>query len=462
MTVTLHVLGLDCADEAAELRGVLQSRPGVHELSFDLLRGLMIVEHDAAIVSPVDLIAAVAQIGMRAELCKGSDSAVSVSSEHGRWRRTLLTSASGLLLAIGWLVQVSTAGLSSLLVTAGVPLAGLVRWLFIGSAVVGMSQVLPKTWASLRRGRLDMNVLMTVAVAGAIGIGELSEAATVSLLFAVSLELEAWSVGRARRAIETLMKLTPATARVRRSDGSEVVLPANEVNVGDVLIVLPGEKIPLDGRVLKGETTANQAPITGESVPVPKRPGDDLFAGSINQDGAVEVQTTKPADDSMLARIVRMVTDAQRKRAPTEQWVDVFARRYTPTVMVLAVAVMLVPPLVAGASRLHWFYQGLVLLVIACPCALVLSTPISFVAALARAAHHGVLVKGAGFLELASRPRAIAQFGQLHQHFASVDRRDRRLTGIWPPLADAFQVFEQLVVEFVSDEWGRHGNPPDG
>ncbi len=185
-------------------------------------------------------------------------------------------------------------------------------------------------------------------------------------------------------------------------------MSAKEVNVGDKLIVRPGEKFPLDGRVLKGETTVNQAPITGESVPVPKSPGDDVFAGTINQDGAVELETTKRADDSTLARIVRMVTAAQRKRSPTEQWVEVFARRYTPTVMALAVAVMLVPPLIAGASWSHWFYQGLVLLVIACPCALVISTPISFVAALASAANQGVLVKGASYLELASRLKAIA------------------------------------------------------
>jgi Cd2+/Zn2+-exporting ATPase len=204
------------------------------------------------------------------------------------------------------------------------------------------------------------------------------------------------------------MKLTPETACVLRPDGSEITLPANDVKVGDRLVVRPGEKFPLDGCVVKGETTVDQAPITGESVPVPKRPGDEVFAGTINQDGAVEVVTTKRADDSTLARIIRLVTAAQRKRAPTEQWVETFARRYTPTVMALAVAVMLLPPLVAGASWSHWFYQGLVLLVIACPCALVVSTPVSFVAALTSAAHQGVLVKGAGYLEVASKLKAIA------------------------------------------------------
>jgi Zn2+/Cd2+-exporting ATPase len=409
MTTTLRVHGLDCADEAAELREALQSRVGVRELSFDVLRGLMIVEHDESAISRGDLIAAVAAIGLRAEPHReqAATEANATEPQHRGWR-SAVTVASGLLLGAGFAVQLLTDGWSSVLGASESPPSLVVRAMFIASAIIGGSIVLSKAWLALRRERLDMNVLMIVAVAGAIGIGEFSEAATVAFLFAVSLALEAWSVGRARRAVEALMTLTPDTARVLRPDGSEITQPASEVNVGDTLVVRPGEKFPLDGRVLKGETTVNQAPITGESVPVAKRPGDDVFAGTINQDGAVEVVTTKRADDSTLARIIRLVTDAQRKRAPTEQWVETFARRYTPGVMALAVAVMLLPPLVAGASWSHWFYQGLVLLVIACPCALVISTPVSFVAALASAAHQGVLIKGAGYLELASRLRALA------------------------------------------------------
>ena len=173
-------------------------------------------------------------------------------------------------------------------------------------------------------------------------------------------------------------------------------------------IVKPGEKFPLDGRVQRGETSVDQAPITGESVPVAKRPGDDVFAGTINEDGAIEIVTTKPAADSTLARITRLVSDAQSKRSQAEQWVETFARYYTPAVMGLAVVVMLLPPLVAGGSWTGWFYQGLVLLVIACPCALVISTPVSMVAALASAANQGVLVKGGSFLELAAHLKAIA------------------------------------------------------
>ena len=408
MTTTLRVHGLDCADEATELREALQSRLGVRELSFDLLRGLMIVEHDEATITRDELIAAIAVIGLRAELecdvCPVEGSA----SEPRRGWRSAVTVASGVLLGAGFIEQLMTDGWLSLLGSEDASANIVARGLFIASAIIGGSIVLPKAWLALQRGRLDMNVLMTVAVAGAIGIGQFSEAATVAFLFAVSLALEAWSVSRARRAVEALMTLTPDTARVLHPDGSEVSLPANAVQIGDTLVVRPGEKFPLDGRVHKGETTVDQAPITGESVPVPKRPSDEVFAGTINQDGAVEIIATKRADDSTLALIIRLVTDAQRKRSLTEQWVEKFARYYTPTVMALAVAVMLLPPLVAGASWSHWFYQGLVLLVIACPCALVISTPVSFVAALTSAAHQGVLVKGAGYLELASRLKAVA------------------------------------------------------
>ena len=320
----------------------------------------------------------------------------------------MVTATSGLFPGAGFVVQVLTGGSSYLLGASESPPSIFVRGLFITSAIVGSSIVLPKAWIAPRRGRMDMNVLMIVAVAGAIGIGEFAEAATVSFLFAVSLALEAWSVSRARRAIEALMQLVPDTARVLQSDGTEITVPVSEVALETRLVVRPGEKFPLDGRLDKGETTVDQAPITGESVPVAKRPGDEVFAGTINQDGAVEIIATKLADDSTLARITRLVTDAQRKRSQTEQWVETFARYYTPAVMGLAVAVMLLPPLVAGASWLSWFYQGLVLLVIACPCALVISTPVSFVAALACAARQGVLVKGAGYLEVASRLKAIA------------------------------------------------------
>jgi Cd2+/Zn2+-exporting ATPase len=251
-----------------------------------------------------------------------------------------------------------------------------------------------------------MNVLMTIAVAGAVGIGEWFEAATVSFLFAVSLALESWSVGRARRAVAKLMELAPLTVRLRLPDGSEREVRAEEATIGATFVVWPGERVPLDGTVTKGESDINQAPITGESMPVSKVPGSVVYAGTINGDGAIEAQATKVAGNTTLANIIRMVGDAQSKRAPSEQWVEKFARIYTPVVLALAVAVLVIPPLFFGGAWSDWIYRALVLLVIGCPCALVISTPVTIVAGLAAAARNGVLVKGGAHLEMAGRLKA--------------------------------------------------------
>ncbi len=408
MTTTLRIHGLDCADEAAELRAALQSRAGVTQLSFDVLRGVMFVEHDESRISRDELIAAIAQIGMRAELWHSNHKQSADAGETLRRSRMWLTALSGLLLAAAFGTHVVLAGWLAAFGNESSQTPGIVIVLNLVATVLGVSLVVPKAWSSLRRARLDMNVLMLAAIGGAIGLREFSEAATVAFLFALSLVLESWSISRARRAVEALMQLAPDTACVLRADGTEATVHANTVAVGSTLVVRPGEKFALDGRVTLGDTTVNQAPITGESLPVVKRRDDDVFAGTINQDGAIEVLTTRLSDDSAIARIVRLIDDAQRKRSPAEQWVESFARYYTPTVMGLAVAIMVLPPLLAGASWGDWFYQGLVLLVIACPCALVISTPVSMVAALASAARQGVLVKGASYLELASHLKAIA------------------------------------------------------
>jgi Cd2+/Zn2+-exporting ATPase len=249
---------------------------------------------------------------------------------------------------------------------------------------------------------------MTVAVVGAMAIGEWFEAATVSFLFALSLALESWSVGRARRAIAALLDLAPPTARILRPNGVEETVPVNEVRLGSRFIVPAGERIPLDGRVTAGASAVNQAPITGESVPVEKQPGAEVFAGTINGDGTLTIRVTKVAQNSTLARIIHMVEEAHARRAPSEQWVERFARAYTPAVMVVAFLMFLVPPVIFGQAWDEWFYRALVLLVIACPCALVISTPVSIVASLAAAARAGVLVKGGAFIELPARLRAIA------------------------------------------------------
>lgn len=403
------VKGMDCAEEVAALQAEVAPLPGVRDLTFDVLRGKMVVEFSEDAVTFDALVAAVARTGMRAEPWQESEIDASEARGWARWGRTTLTAASGLMLAAGLAVHISTSGwLAAIGGQEGLTMPLTSRTLYVGAVVAGAWYVVPKGLRALLRLRPDMNLLMTVAVAGAIVIDEFFEAAAVAFLFALSLALESWSVGRARRAIAALMALSPQTARVVRANGKEDVLNAADVDVGTAIVVRPGEKFPLDGKIANGETTVNQAPITGESLPVPKGIGDEVYAGTINEDGAVEFVTTKPAKDTTLARIIRMVGDAQSRRSPSEQWVEQFARYYTPAVMALALAVMTMPPLVFDGQWSRWFYEGLVLLVIACPCALVISTPVSIVAALTSSASHGVLVKGGPYMEAPARLKAIA------------------------------------------------------
>jgi Cd2+/Zn2+-exporting ATPase len=285
---------------------------------------------------------------------------------------------------------------------------GLANALFAVATLTAGALVLPHALVSLRRLRLDMNVLMTVAVAGAWLIGEGAEAAAVVFLFGFAELLESWSVGRARRAIRSLLALTPETARRKRDGAEPEEVPATAVQPGDVILVRSGERVPLDGEVAAGQSAINQAPITGESVPVEKQPGDPVFAGTINGEGSLEVRVTKAASDSTLARIIRLVEEAEEQKAPTQRFVDRFARIYTPAVFVLAVLVAVLPPLLGGASWSVWSYRALVLLVIACPCALVIATPVSIVSGLTALARRGVLIKGGAFLEAVGKLRALA------------------------------------------------------
>jgi Cd2+/Zn2+-exporting ATPase len=254
---------------------------------------------------------------------------------------------------------------------------------------------------------LDINVLMVVAVVGAVALGEWSEAASVVFLFALAQLLETRAMERARGAIRSLMDLAPAEALVRTSDG-DVVMPVDDVRVGDLIVVRPGEKIPLDGKVRTGDSHVNEAPVTGESLPVEKAPGADVFAGTINGRGALEIAVTKPGRDSTIARVVHLIERAQAQRAPSQTFIDRFARVYTPAVLTLAAIVAVAGPVVSGGSYSDWIYRSLVLLVISCPCALVISTPVSIVSALAAAARKGVLIKGGARLEQLAAVRCIA------------------------------------------------------
>lgn len=279
---------------------------------------------------------------------------------------------------------------------------------FALSTLAGGLLVFPAAWTALKNKRLDMNVLMTVAVAGAWIIGEGNEGAAVVFLFALSELLESWSVGRARRAIASLLKLTPETALIRDADGSFKEIAVGEVAIGSSISVRSGARIPLDGKVAEGSSSVNQAPITGESVPVEKQSGDSVFAGTINGEGSLIVEVTKAASDSTLARIIKLVEEAEEQKAPTQRFVDKFASIYTPATFGIALLVALLPPLLTGGAWAEWAYRALVLLVIACPCALVIATPVSIVSGLTALARRGVLIKGGAYLEAVGKLRALA------------------------------------------------------
>jgi Cd2+/Zn2+-exporting ATPase len=404
--------GMDCADEVLVLKHELGPIVGGEQnLGFDLLNGTLTIAGSSG-VPPVAVVEAVARTGLTAEVWRDGSRASDDGSRRQR-SRAAMTVASGVLLVVGFAIHIGISGsVAAALGTEGLGVAHDVPWsarLAYGLAIVtGAWYVLPKALLALRRLRPDMNLLMLVAVAGAVGIGEWFEAATVSFLFAVSLSLESWSVGRARRAVEALMDLAPPTVRLLSETGEEKEVPPEEATVGARFIVKPGERFALDGRVFTGASEVSQAPITGESLPVPKGPGDEVFAGTINGDGALVVECTKAAADTTLAGIVRMVGEARTRRSPSEMWVEKFARIYTPVVMGLALAVLMIPTLLFDGAWSVWLYRALVLLVIACPCALVISTPVSIVASLAAAARHGVLVKGGEFVESPGRLNAIA------------------------------------------------------
>ncbi len=409
--IQFKIHGMDCAEEVAVLRrelGPLVS--GEQNLAFDVLQGRLTVSGSGLEASAI--INAVRRTGMRAELWQVENASAPVAS-HWWDARTVVTVASGVLTVAGFATHAAmnggvaaALGSEGLGAAAGVPL--IAKLSYIGAVVSGAWFVLPKALYSLRRLRPDMNLLMTIAVLGAIGIGEWFEAATVSFLFALSLALESWSVGRARRAVEALMKIAPEAVSVVLPDGTSQATPSAQVAIGTIFRVPPGERIGLDGTVTQGTTEVNQAPITGESLPVTKEPGSAVFAGTINGNGLIEVRSTKIASDTTLAHVIRLVAESQGRRAPAEQWVNRFAQIYTPVVFAVAILVAAVPPLLFQQPWGAWFYQALVLLVIGCPCALVISTPVSIVAGLAAAARSGVLVKGGLALELPARLKAIA------------------------------------------------------
>jgi Zn2+/Cd2+-exporting ATPase len=399
--------GMDCHEEVAILERSLKRLSGLEALDADVMGQRLRVSYDAAKLTTSVISEAVARTGMRAWL----EHEEPQPAATGAATRLRLTQLSAVLLGLGFLQQLTAVRLTP-------------SWLpFVLSIALGVGPIAQRAATSLGAAALDINVLMLVAVAGAAILGEWGEAASVVFLFALAQLLEARAMDRARGAIRSLMELAPAEAVVRRT-GVTATIPVDAVLIGDIVVVRPGEKIPLDGQVAGGQSHVNQAPVTGESLPIEKQAGDEVFAGTINGRGALDVRVTRLRRDSTLARIIHLVERAQAQRAPTQSFVDRFARIYTPIVLTLALFVALVPPLAFGSAWSDWTYRALVLLVISCPCALVISTPVSIVSALAAAARKGVLIKGGARLERLAAVKCVAfdKTGTLTKGHVRVER----------------------------------------
>ena len=393
--VRIFVEKMDCPTEEKLIRKQLEPMAGVKSLSFNLLERELSVEHELESDKPI--LAKLDALAMGPRVLEPGKKSDEVAAPAGFLAQYGLLGISGAAAFAAESIALITNAERSLLVIA----------LAAASVLAGGLPTLKKGLIAIKSLTLNINFLMSVAIIGAVAIGEYPEAAMVTFLFAVAEAIEQRSLERARDAVRELVQMTPPTAWARRGD-AWVEVDAKTVAVGEKLRVRPGEKLPLDGKVLTGESAINQAPITGESMPVAKKPGDPVFAGTLNGEGLLEVEVTAAASDTTLARIVRSIQDAQSERAPTQRFVDNFAKYYTPVVVIVAILVAVVPPLAMDASWKDWLYRALVLLVVACPCALVISTPVTVVSGLAAAARRGILVKGGVYLEEGRKLRVIA------------------------------------------------------
>ncbi|MER4248406.1 heavy metal translocating P-type ATPase [Klebsiella pneumoniae] len=394
-TTKLSIAKMDCPTEETLIRNKLGTVAGVADLDFNLMQRTLSVRHANQVLP--DVLVALQALGFEAQVVDtaevASPSAAPVTTPTNWWPLGISLVTASAAEAVYWLHNGNHWSVVVLALVA----------VFTG----GLSTY-KKGWIALKNRNLNMNALMSIAVTGAMLIGHWPEAAMVMVLFALAEVIEAKSLDRARNAIRGLLDLTPEQATVQQADGTWREVGAKQITIGARVRVKPGERIALDGEVLEGRSAVNQAPITGESLPVEKSPGDSVFAGTINESGSFEYRVTALANNSTLARIIHAVEAAQGSRAPTQRFVDQFARWYTPVVFGVAIAVALLPPLFMGAAWLDWIYRALVLLVVACPFALVISTPVSIVSGLAAAARHGILIKGGVYLEEGRKLRWLA------------------------------------------------------
>jgi Zn2+/Cd2+-exporting ATPase len=389
----IFVPAMDCPDEEKEIRGALARLPGVEEMTFHLFARQVEVRHRC---DADEILSALRALGMEGRPLDESLRKAAIP-EAGRAHLATFFASGALLLA----------GAVFPLFLPGAPWT---RWLFLAAVVAGGAGIAVRGAREVRNRSLGMNALMTLSIGGAAALGEWAEAAVVVTLFALANHLEAGSLDRARQALADLFAGSPETAVVRVGGvgGQERSVPAEEVRTGDILVIRPGARVPVDATVFKGGSDLNEAVLTGESAPVEKQEGDPLYAGTVNGRGLILAEAARPLSESTFARILRRVEEAQGKKAPIQSFMERFAAAYTPAVLIAALLVASVPPLLGVGGIGTWAYRALVLLVIACPCAIVLAAPVATVTALTRATRDGILVKGANHLETLGKVRAVA------------------------------------------------------
>ncbi|RON67907.1 heavy metal translocating P-type ATPase [Pseudomonas fluorescens] len=380
---SFRIEAMDCPTEQTLIQNKLGKLAGVEQLEFNLINRVLGVTHTLPGTEPIT--EAIKSLGMHAEPLEAGVEAPTPAPVKKHWWPLALSGVGALAAEVIHFTNAAPTWVVAIIALVSILSGGLTTY--------------KKGWIALKNLNLNINALMSIAVTGAILIGQWPEAAMVMFLFTVAELIEARSLDRARNAIGGLMQMTPEQATVQQADGTWLEQEVKSVELGARVRVKPGERIALDGEVVSGNSTIDQAPITGESLPVEKTVGDKVFAGTINQAGSLEYTVTAAANNSTLARIIHAVEQAQGARAPTQRFVDQFSKIYTPVVFVLALAVAIIPPLFMGAVWFDWIYRALVLLVVACPCALVISTPVTIVSGLAAAARKGILVKGGVYLE---------------------------------------------------------------
>ena len=378
-----RIEAMDCPTEQTLIQNKLGKLAGIEQLEFNLINRILGVRHTLG--DKHGIVEAIASLGMQAEPLADDAQEKAAPPAKKAWWPLALSGVAALAAEIVHFTAAAPEWVVAVLALAAILGCGLGTY--------------KKGWIALKNRNLNINALMSIAVTGAVLIGQWPEAAMVMVLFTLAEVIEARSLDRARNAIGGLMQLSPDMATVQQADGQWLEVEVTKVQLGALVRVRPGERVGLDGEVVSGQSTIDQAPITGESLPVEKGPGDKVFAGTINQSGALEYRVTAAAGESTLARIIRAVEEAQGARAPTQRFVDQFSRIYTPAVFAFALAVAVIPPLFMAGAWFDWIYRALVLLVVACPCALVISTPVTIVSGLAAAARKGILIKGGVYLE---------------------------------------------------------------